>query len=338
MVNRTAKRCGSRWSCLATFLCAAFAGCGPQGEPPAVLGTRVEGDVRPAYPCHRASAPLRIDGVLSEAAWKQAPVFALAETASGKPAPRRYAVRLLRDEQYLYVGFEIEDPDVWARVGYHDDEVGRAYALIANHHKCCSKEWQRIEADIHSIDKFVKLFFDPDGDGENYVEFHLNPLNNRFDACYARGYEDPKGGTSRGEDVGWTCAGLITATHVDGTLNAPHDRDKGWSAEMAIPWTSLARFSKAPCPPAESSAWLLHLGYIDRPGYYKPRTYWTWPVIGVVQSHMPKTWGRLVFTERTLAPVAATPAAAVSEPAAAADTSDPAPSGCAESQCPVVAQ
>ncbi len=255
----------------------------------------MENGVRPSYPCLRAAEPIHIDGLLTEPTWQRAPSFALAETAGGAPAPRRYAIKMLRDDRYLYVGFEIEDSDVWARCGYRDEECGPDFAKRANWHPSGSAEFQRLEADFHSCDKFVKFFLDPDEDGADYLEFQISPVNNFLDAVYPCGYDTPEGGTERQENLTWKCGGLISATRVDGTLNSPHDQDKGWSAEIAMPWTALARFCKGAYPPAAGDWWLTHVAYVDRTAFRQPRTYWTWPVIGVVQRHMPKTWGRLVF-------------------------------------------
>ena len=33
----------------------------------------------------------------------------------------------------------------------------------------------------------------------------------------------------------WEVKGLITAIHIEGTLNNPNDKDKYWSVEVAIP-------------------------------------------------------------------------------------------------------
>jgi hypothetical protein len=45
---------------------------------------------------------------------------------------------------------------------------------------------------------------------------------------------------------------LRTAVRVDGRINDPSTRDRGWTAEMALPWRSLSvLFDARTLPPSE---------------------------------------------------------------------------------------
>jgi len=48
--------------------------------------------------------------------------------------------------------------------------------------------WDYTECAIMRVDRFAKLFLDPDGDGNNYLEFQCNPLNIYFDSWYKQGF------------------------------------------------------------------------------------------------------------------------------------------------------
>ena len=203
---------------------------------------------------------------------------------------------LLWDDDYLYVGFDLHDPDVWSRSALRDNDCSKEYAERAFISQgVFTPEWRRLECNIMHMDKFVKVLIDPDNDGENYMEFQINPVNNIFDALYSQGFQEKWGDRERGENVAWTCPGLLTAVHIEGTLNAPHDVDKGWCMEMALPWKALAPFTKGACPPKAGDVWGAHLGRIHKQKTEDPNIYWTWPVIGSLNCHLPSTYGHLVF-------------------------------------------
>jgi len=262
---------------------------------------------RPVYTCHKVSGVITIDGQLTERCWRGRPTFPVRGLADGGKPPHTSVFKMAWDDEYLYFGGVLEDADVWSRFGLRDIDYTREEAKRISSFRPPRRmapesldDWQFLESDIHKKDKFVKLFLDPDSDGLKYVEFHINPLNNIFDAWYERGFALTSDGAverrNRGSHVPWTCEGLVTATHVEGTLNAPHDTDKGWSFEMAIPWKALAPFCQGSLPPRPGDVWGCHLGRKDRDRFGQPSNiYWTWPVIGLIQCHLPSTWGKLLF-------------------------------------------
>src|SRR6516162_1232644 len=172
------------------------------------------------YTCLRAASPVRIDGRLDDAAWRNAPwtgVFVDIEGAS-KPRPRyRTRVKMLWDDEYFYVGAELEEPHVWATLTKHD-------SIIFN-------------------DNDFEVFIDPNGDNHEYYEFEINALNTTWDLLLPRPYKD--GGKAVNS---WEIPGLKTAVHVNGTLNDPADTDKGWSVELAFPWKVLGELAYRPAP------------------------------------------------------------------------------------------
>lgn len=67
---------------------------------------------RPSARASRASGPVRIDGVLDDASWASAQVideFFQQKPAAGLPATERTEVRILFDDENLYVGAEMHD-------------------------------------------------------------------------------------------------------------------------------------------------------------------------------------------------------------------------------------
>ena len=251
---------------------------------------------RPIYHCRHVSEAVVIDGKLDEHCWDRAPNMPFKGIADGSEPQLGTLTKLIWDDRCLYVGMVVKDPDVWSRAGLRDEECTRDYVEKAIIYKDPENpEWHRLECNIMCVDKFVKVFIDPDADGLGYFEFHINPINNKFDAWYDQGFEKKWGDREIGPHVTWSCPGFISATYIDGTLNAPHDVDKGWSVEMAIPWEAFAPQVRGACPPKAGDTWSAHLGRVQREKYGLERIYWTWPVIGVVNCHLPDTWGLLVF-------------------------------------------
>lgn len=236
------------------------------------------------YMCFRTAQPLTIDGRLDEESWKK--VYwsedFLDIEGKGKPKPRfKTRVKMLWDDQYFYVGAELEEPHVWATLKDRDS--------------------------IIYLDNDFEVFIDPDGDTHNYYELEINALNTVWDLLLVKPYRD--GGPAIHS---WDIQGLKTAVYVDGTLNNPNDKDKGWSVEIAIPWEVLkeaAAFKKKPEP---GDQWRINFSRVEyrtvvengvyvkakdqRTGQVLAEDNWTWAPQGVINIHYPEMWGYVQFT------------------------------------------
>jgi hypothetical protein len=228
------------------------------------------------YTCARASSRVRIDGKLDEDAWKRAPWTGWFVDIRGAPWPKpRFGtrVKMLWDDEYLYVAAQLEEPDVWATLTKHDSVIFR--------------------------DNDFEVFLNPTGDTRNYFEFEINALNTGWDLFLPRPYK--QGGKA---DNGWEIPGLLTAVSVGGTLNAPGDRDRGWSVELAFPWTAFRERSGVgrPDPGAE---WRINFSRVEwrirvvdgqyekLPGLKEDN--WVWSPQGLVDMHVPERWGWVKF-------------------------------------------
>jgi hypothetical protein len=67
-------------------------------------------DVPKGYICNRTATPIRVDGTLDEAAWREAPwtdAFVDIE-GDAKPRPRfRTRAKMLWDDDYFYIAAEL---------------------------------------------------------------------------------------------------------------------------------------------------------------------------------------------------------------------------------------
>jgi hypothetical protein len=263
------------------------------------------------YECRKTDEAIAIDGKLDENAWRRAPVMPFVGIVDGSQPPFITEAKMIWDDKYLYAGYYFEEPDIRAFWGM--DEASCPAELVETISRSMRarppKEWKLdfwdyAECAIMHVDRFAKLFLDPDGDGDNYLEFHCNPLNMIFDAWYKRGYPDGADGKghqftyrNRFPSVEWKCPGLISATRIDGTVNAPHDVDRGWTIEMAVPWKAFAQLTKGACPPASDDVWGAHLGRVFRDRVGNSNEYWVWPYLAVKQCHIPERYGQLVFKD-----------------------------------------
>ncbi|MDD5598335.1 MAG: carbohydrate-binding family 9-like protein [Victivallaceae bacterium] len=261
----------------------------------------------PVYKCYRVSeGAVHIDGKLTEKCWQTAPIMEFRDLVDGsKPMITSYA-KLVWDNKYIYVAYKILDPNVVAYYG----ERKRGGAPISAWHK----ELHTGEPELMFWDTFVKFFLDPDADGRNYIEIHINPVNNVGDLVLDLPYLWPSIGglasrkalnlpmVKNNPDWYWNCEGLKSAVQVRGTLNFSDDTDQGWTVELAVPWEALKPLTKgAYCPNNGNNKWRAHLGHVYKPEFrYEKRRrskhlYATWPVLGVCNCHLPERWGYLIF-------------------------------------------
>jgi hypothetical protein len=230
------------------------------------------------YVCYRAAKPVAIDGALDDAAWDAAPWTDAFVDIEGdkKPKPRfRTRVRILWDDQALYIAAEMEEHHVWATLREHDSVI------------------------FHDND--FEVFIDPDGDNHEYGELELNALNTTWDLLLTKPYKDG------GKPVSaWEIKGLKTAVRVQGTLNDATDADTGWTLEIAWPWESLKELRKKPVPPVHGDQWRINFSRVQWDvevvqGLYRkvekrPEHNWVWSPQGVIDMHRPERWGYLQFS------------------------------------------
>jgi hypothetical protein len=182
---------------------------------------------RSVYRAHKAGTIL-LDGKLSEPGWAAAEPAALVNTMTGRAPRYPTRARVLWDDAHLYVGFECEDEQVWAKAGReHDDPIYE--------------------------DEVVEVFIDADGDGRSYDEVQVSPANVQFDASFVHHRSDLA--TAKR----WS-SGTKSAVAIDGTLENDVDRDRSWTAELAIPLRGLSGLTR---PPRAGDRWRFNLYRID---------------------------------------------------------------------------
>jgi len=181
----------------------------------AVLGVFSVRRVPTRVDVHRASPT--IDGRLVAREWPGEGT-ALVDSVDGEPvAVRASRVWFAWDDRALYVAGRFDDPDVWSEMSTHDEPL-----------------WKQEVFEV-----FVAGPKTPDGARSGpYVELQVSPAGIAFDASF----DDQREGSPA-----WNGA-WNRAASVHGTINDASDRDEGWSAELAIPWSELCAKTDLVCP------------------------------------------------------------------------------------------
>lgn len=215
----------------------------------------------------RTDRPPVLDGVLDDPVWGQAealgPFTAFLGGVEGRPS-RATEARLAWDAEALYVAFRCEQQDVWARKTEPDSFVFEENA--------------------------VEIYLDPEGNGKNYKEFEVSPLNTRLDLNIPGARDGAPLGDVR-QAAAWNCAGWESAARVEGVLDSGTAR--GWSVEMRIPFRGLGLPAGAP---RIGDVWRANLFRIDRSGTRDaggPLEAGAWSPTHTF--HAPERFGRLLF-------------------------------------------
>lgn len=253
------------------------------------------------YTAYRVAEPLKLDGKLDAASWRLAPRSPrFVDLITGQPTIHDTRAAVLWDDSYLYVGFWVEEPFVEAKLTERD-------ALI----------WSE-----NDIEVFV-------AGADAYYELEINALGTIYEAFFIWEEACERGGYSRAAEfarsapgarpwngVGltnhprgprlgffnWDLPGLKSAVAVDGTINDSSDRDRGWTAEIAIPWAGmrwLAEGDGRALPPRDGDTWRMDFSRFNTYREAQPAQDsggWAWSAHGAWDSHIPELFPYIHFS------------------------------------------
>ncbi|MEJ1239073.1 carbohydrate-binding family 9-like protein [Chryseolinea sp. T2] len=255
----------------------------------------------PSYKSERIASPLVIDGKLNEAAWQNATKStAFSDLIKGTPAHLDTRAAVLWDDQYLYVAYWIEEPNVEATLKERDAPI-----------------YQNNDVELFIAGK------------DGYYEFEINGYNTIYevlffwrDAYQRGGYskmpefneKDPLAKTfngvgykthPRGLRVGfwsWDFPGLKHAVDIQGTINNNKDLDRGWTVELALPWSGMKILAKGDgrsLPPKPGDVWKMDFSrfntYKDKSPGSVDSGGWVWSPHGAWDSHIPECFTNVIF-------------------------------------------
>jgi len=228
------KKNGNRGSNVLAVLAVAAALALTFSAVPVAADDYNEGKNLSTYDVTRTTAPVTLDGRLDEGDWKRAKEAVLTETNTGDPVPLKSTVRMLWDDDYLYVGFYCEDPDAWATFVNEDDPM-----------------WS---------EEVVELFIDPEGNGYSYYEHEINPVNAKVDLFIINAGRRLNGRFTGWKD--WDFEDIRSAVFVDGDGKNAGTNDTYWSVEVAVPFEDLWEMPEV--PPKDGDMWRFNAYRIER--------------------------------------------------------------------------
>tara|TARA_B110000503_G_scaffold142504_1_gene239517 strand:- start:3006 stop:4076 length:1071 start_codon:yes stop_codon:yes gene_type:complete len=235
------------------------------------------------YTVYKTQDLITIDGKADEAAWESTEWSSNFIDIAGVKIPEyQTIVKMLWDENHFYILAKIEDPHVWADIKQHD-------AIIYHNNN-------------------FEVFIDPDGDTHNYYELEINALNTVWDLFITKPYREFNSPVLND----WHITGLKSAVYVDGTLNNDSDVDKGWTLEIAIPWSVYKTSYYQDIVPRDKF-WRVNFSRVnwnyditngkysrkkDENEKYLPEYNWVWSSQGVINMHEPEKWGYVYFSSK----------------------------------------
>jgi cellulose/xylan binding protein with CBM9 domain len=251
------------------------------------------------YTAYRVQEPIHVDGKLDEVAWQHAPLSPrFVDILTGNRTLHETRAALLWDEQNLYISYRIEEPLVHAKYTSHNDPIyydNDVEFFIAGPNAY-------YEFEINAYNTCYEVFFiwsdayDAGGFAQSpeFARSKLKPFN-------GVGFKNhPRGG--RLGDFNWSFPGKQTAVHIDGTLNQDDDRDRGWTVELAFPWTGLQWLAKAEhrsLPPRDGDVWRMDFSrfntYKESPPAHDSGG-WVWTRHGIWDSHIPECFAYIRFS------------------------------------------
>jgi hypothetical protein len=226
---------------------------------------------RKSYDVYRAASPIKVDAKLDEEAWRIAPSVGPFNfhLNPGDPANQQTVVKILWDDENLYLGYEMDDK--------------RISAYITERHGPVSK------------DDCVELFLAPNPDKvTNYYTFEINAIGAMLNRCKTDWWTGPPT---------WEPDGVRYRTTFHGQPKKdPSPNDESWVVEIAVPLANFAH-DAAHTPPHEGDVWRLNLNRLE--GMSSPDStekrlgLSTWSPLGpgVRSFHSPEWFGAVRFVD-----------------------------------------
>jgi hypothetical protein len=159
------------------------------------------------YYCKKINEEIRLDGNIGKPVWSNATEAKLLETEFGGNPSQKTTVKVLWNEEYLYIGFKCEDDEIIATYTEYNDPL--------------------------YLEEVVEVFIDDNLDFKSYAEFEVNPLNTLL---YYNILNDLKGNFKK----------FARVDKIVHTAVLRQDEQNSWSVEIAIPFSEFVTSKNNP--------------------------------------------------------------------------------------------
>ncbi len=218
----------------------------------------------PTYEVLRTVEGIRVDGRLDEAVWSATPGITLQfPWGDVTQAKQKTIVRLLWDDDNLYVGYDCQDAEITATLDTRDDPTYK---------DDCVEIF--ISPDERRIGLYYGLEMNCRSILYDYFKISSGPLIKKFDMRQVK-----------------------LATDLRGTLNVAGDEDEGWSLEVAIPFENFSDMARD-IPPKPGTSWRINLNRLDGVQPHRELSMWSPSRTEKPNFHVPERFGVMVFSEQ----------------------------------------
>lgn len=234
------------------------------------------------YEAIHTNDQMTIDGKEDEAAWQNVPKMYIDHTIVGDLGDQIHTAwcKMLWDNKNVYYFIHIDEPQLWATITQNESKL--------------------------FLENAFEIFLNPDGDGQQYIEYQTNALGATWDLLMDKPYRN--GGDFNSS---YTIKNAKEAVKYYGTLNNGKDKDSCWTVELAFPIHSIIGLDKIKS--LQDKIWRMNLSRVewtlttDADGHYHkkldvdgkqiPESYFTWSPQYAVNLHTPEKWGYVRFVD-----------------------------------------
>lgn len=210
------------------------------------------------YLIRKIKSPINISDSLSHPEWQTAEPAQLVDCVTGKDPQLKTDFRMLYTNEYLYLGYQVEDNHIIANFTERGDPL--------------------YEEDV------VEIFLSPSGSSHYYYEFNFSPNSVIFDAIVLN--DDGREGVGRGTLIPWTDWNC-----QDIKVHSNNSENGNWSLTAAIPFNALHLAENR--TPKSGETWRANICRIE---YGEEETeYSAWSPTGLVDFHTSERFGILRF-------------------------------------------
>lgn len=263
----------------------------------------------PDYIAYRTNESLTIDGDLTKPVWENAMKSSrFVDMASGGPGYYDTRMACTWNDEFMYVGFWVEEPYVEAKLKKRGDILFQEsdIELFIDGGDCY------YELEINALGTIYDVMFvwrDAYRKGSRFdvPEFDLLDKNvYTFGGDFDRQPESFWEGThprgTRWAFRDWDFPGLKVSVQVQGTLNDNSDVDRGWTVEMALPWSGMEWLrNDRSLPPQNGDMWRMFFGRFQKlmnaGQEVQPHPAWVLKPHGKYDTHQPECFPNICFMD-----------------------------------------